>query len=115
MSDIFDDTLKAAADSFFCLPGTEMVTYYPATGTARRIKAVVSRAGPANLPGVDDGSLPAFSVLVKNDSAEGIASQSVDTGGDKIECAKNVAERPKLLRITEIISHDAGLMLLAAS
>jgi len=115
MSDVFDDTLKAAADSFFCLPGAEMVTYFPATGSARRIKAVITRTGPANLPGVDDGSLPAFSVLVKNDTESGIASQSVDTGGDKIECAKRMAERPKMLRITEVIGHDAGLMLLAAS
>ena len=115
MSDVFDDTLKAAADSFFLLPGAEMVTYFPATGSARRIKAVVSRTGPANLPGIADGSFPGFSVLVKNHATEGIASDSVNTGGDKIECAKRVAERPKLLRLTEIIDHDAGLVLLAAS
>ena len=115
MSDVFDDTIAAAAESFFCLPGAETVTYFPAAGAGLRIKAVISRRGPENQPGVSGGSLPAFEVLVKNDSAEGIASGSLDTGGDKIECAKRVDQRPKVLRITEIINHDAGLVLLAAS
>lgn len=112
MSKVFDDTLKASADSFFCLPGAETVTYFPASGSSRQIKAVVSRTGPGNLPGVEGGSLPAFEVLVKNDSAEGIASETIDTGGDRIECAKRVGERLKIMRLTEIINHDAGMMLL---
>jgi len=115
MSDVFDDTLKAAAESFFQLPGTEMVTYFPVSGTVRRIKAVVTRSGPENLPGMEAGGLPAFEILVRNHATKGIASDTVDTGGDKIEFAKNVDERPKVMRITEIINHDAGLMLLAAS
>lgn len=115
MSDVFDDTLVASADAFFQLPGAEMVTYFPAAGISRRIKAVISRSGPENQPGVSGGSLPAFEVLCKNDSAEGIASDSVDTGGDKIECAKRLDERPKTMRITEILNQDAGLILLSAS
>jgi len=115
MSDVFDKTLVAAADSFFCLPGAEYVTYFPASGASRRIKAVISRSGPENQPGVSGGSLPAFEVLVKNDSASGIASELIDTGGDKIECAKRVDERPKIMRLTEVLNHDAGMMLLKAS
>jgi hypothetical protein len=115
MDNVFDDTLKSAAESFFQLPGAETVTYFPAGGISRQIKAVISRTGPEGLPSIAGGSLPAFIVLVKNDSAEGIASDNVDTGGDKIECAKRIDKRPKVMRITEIINHDAGLMLLAAS
>lgn len=115
MSDIFDDTLIAAAESFFLLPGTEKVTYFPAAGGSRKIKAVISRIGADSIPGVEGGSLPGFTVLVRNNATAGIDSASVNTGGDKIECAKRVDERPKLLRITEIINHDVGLMLLAAS
>jgi hypothetical protein len=85
MSDTFDKTLKAAAESFFLLPGAETVTYFPAAGASRKIKAVISRAGPENMPGVEGGGLPAFEVLVKNHATAGIASDSVDTGGDKIE------------------------------
>ena len=115
MSDTFDKTLIASADAFFKLPGAEPVTYFPAGGVSRRIEAVISRTGAEGLPGVAGGSLPAFEVLVRNDDAEGIASEAVDTGGDKIECSKRVAARPKVMRITEVLNHDAGLMLLAAS
>jgi len=114
MSDIFDDTLKAAAESFFHLPGSEVITYFPAGGAARRIKAVISRSSPDDMPGIDGGSVPMFTVLVKNDSDDGIASESVDTGGDKITCARRVAERPASMRLLQIINHDAGMVLLAA-
>lgn len=114
MPDTFDKTLIASADAFFQLPGAETVTYFPITAASRRIKAVISRAAPENTPDIRGGSLPAFEVLVKNDSADGIASESIDTGGDKIECAKRVDERPKVMRITGILNHDAGLILLSA-
>lgn len=114
MSDIFDDTIAAAAESFFLLPGSETVTYYPAVGAGRQISAVVSRTEPDQIPGVEGGSFTGPTVLVRNDPAEGIASDEVDTGGDKIECSKRVGNMPKILRILEIINQDAGLMLLAA-
>ena len=107
MSDVFDDTLAAAAGNFFLLPGCETVTYYPVSGTARKISAVITRSEP--------GKMPAINALVMNSQTGGISSELVDTGGDKIECAKRAGSPPKLLRITEIINQDAGLMLLAAS
>lgn len=113
--DTFDKTLIAAADSFFELPGAETVTYLPASGASRKIRAVITRTGPENLPSVSGGSLPAFGVLVKNHATAGISSETIDTGGDKIECAKRLDERPKVLRLIEIINHDAAMMLLAAS
>jgi len=107
MSDTFDDTLASAAGSFFLLPGAETVTYYPVSGDGRQISAVITRSEP--------GRTPVVNALVMNSETEGIASDLIDTGGDKIECAKRVGETPKMLRITEVINHDAGLMLLAAS
>jgi hypothetical protein len=107
MSDVFDDTLASAAGSFFLLPGAETVTYYPASGDSRQISAVITRSEP--------GRMPVVNALVMNSSSEGIASEDVDTGGDKLECAKRVGEKPGLLRITEVLNHDAGLMLFAAS
>jgi len=114
MSDVFDDTLSAAAESFFLLPGSETVTYYPALGDGRRITAVVSRGEPEGIPAVEGGSFQGPTILVRNDAAEGIASDTVDTGGDEIEVARRVGNTPKRLRITEILNQDAGLMLLAA-
>lgn len=106
MSDTFDDTLSAAAGNFFLLPGFEMVTYYPATGDSRQISAVVTRP--------ESGRIPEINLLVLNSETEGISSELIDTGGDKIECAKRVGETPKKMRITKILNQDAGLLLLEA-
>ena len=114
MSDAFSQTLQAAAESFFLLPGAQWVTYVPRTGAARRIRAVVRRGGPENMPGIADGSRPMFEVLVKNDDTEGIASDAIDTGGDKIQMGLRINNIPKTVRLTEILNHDAGMMLLAA-
>jgi len=109
MSTTFDRTLISAADSFFLLPGSETVVYKPKSGSPRQIKAVVSRSLAAEIPGVNGGSVPKFEVLVKNDDSAGIASDELDTGGDKIEMAKRVADIPKTLRLVELLNHDAGL------
>jgi hypothetical protein len=114
MSDVFDDSLAAAAESFFLLPGAETVTYFPVSGASRRIKAVVTRSEAEPIAAIAGGARPVFEVLVKNDSAEGIASDLLDTGGDKIKMGKRVNNRPQQLRILEILNQDAGLMLLAA-
>ena len=111
MSDVFDDSLKAAAGNFFLLPGAETVTYRPAGGDSREISAVVTRAEPGRLL----GSLPVINALVMNSSTDGISSEEIDTGGDKIELPKRVGESAKIMRITEVVSQDAGLMLIAAS
>jgi len=112
MPDPFDETLVAAADAFFLLPGTEYVTYVPASGSSRRIQSVISRPGAEPLPDVDGGSVAAFEVLVKNDPSKGISSDEIDTGGDRIKVAPNVNEIPKSMRIVEIVNHDAGHLLL---
>lgn len=112
MSDVFDDTLKAAADNFFALPGAEYVTYRPRTGSSRRIRAVVTRSQWQALPGVEGGSRPPVHVLVKNDAASGVSSAAVDTGGDELDVAPVINEPPIAMRITDIVNHDAGLMLL---
>jgi len=103
MADIFDETLQSAADSFFLLPDTELITYIPKSGPSRRIEAIVNRPGPEQ-----------NEVLVKNTATGGIASSEVDTGGDKLELGLRVNNRPVTVRITEIINQDAGMMLLKA-
>jgi len=112
MPDSFDDTLAASADAFFLLPGAEYVTYVPASGSARRIRAVVDRPGAEQLPGVAGGSRPGIEILVRNSSTAGISSAEIDTGGDKLRAAMNVNEKPVTMRIVEILNHDAGCLLL---
>ena len=110
----FDKTLKLAARSLHLLPGCEWVDYIPATGSRRKIRAVITRLEAEPMPDVEGGSFPGFEVLVENDGTNGITSLEIDTGGDKIEIAKKVNRPPAVLRLTEIINHDAGMMLLKA-
>ena len=108
--DAFHKTLELAADSFFLLPGSEYVTYFPASGAARRIWAVVFRPGAEPMDGLAGGQYEVNEVLVKNNSTDGIASDQVDTGGDKLEVATRSGKKPVTVRIIEILSQDAGMM-----
>ena len=114
MADTFDATLQAAAPAFFQLPGAEVVTYFPRSGNSRQIKAVVTRTEAEPAPAADGLVAPVFEVLVRNDSTAGIASDELDTGGDKIEMAVKVGDRPRQLRLARLINHDAGLCLIKA-
>ncbi len=109
----FEQTLQAAADSFFLLPGAEWILYRPRSGSVRRIRAVVSRADASALPGLSDGSRSQLAILVKNHATGGIRSDAIDTGGDKVDIAPRQGEAPRPMRLTEIINQDAGLMLIA--
>ena len=102
MSNVFDETLELSADSFFLLPDTEIITYFPASGVSRQIKALVDRPGPGDLSGIK--------ILVKNNGTNGIASAQVDTGGDKVQIGIRKNRRPIMMRIVEILEQDAGMM-----
>jgi len=106
--DAFDTTLELSADSFFLLPGTGYVTYFPASGVSRRIQAVIERPGPERIAELGGGR-QVNEILVKNSGSDGIASGQVDTGGDKIKMAPREGMVPVLMRITKIISQDAGM------
>ncbi|MDK1104117.1 MAG: hypothetical protein QGD93_10965 [Actinomycetota bacterium] len=114
MRDDFTQTLERSAPSFMRLPGAEYVDYIPASGPQRRILAVISRTPPEWLARTAGSVRPSCEVLVHNSSADGISSSEVDTGGDKIDLGYNVNEMPRILRIAEIINHDAGMMELRA-
>lgn len=104
----FDETLIAAADCMFLLPGAEAVTYMPRSGDSRRINAVVTRPGPEQMAAIEGGSRPQFELLVKNTATGGIASDELDTGGDKIEVAPREGAKPVTMRLIELLDHDAG-------
>lgn len=102
-NDVFERTLKLASGSFFCLPGSCWVTYFPESGTARRIEAVIERPGP-------EGNREVVELLVKNDSSSGISTSEIDTGGDKVEVSQRTNKRPVQLRIVEVLHHDAAML-----
>jgi hypothetical protein len=110
MSDAFEQTLELTAGSFFLLPGAEYVTYFPSSGASRRIQAVVFRPGPELIDGLAGGQREAIEVLVKNSSTDGIASDQVNTGGDKIELGAREGKVPTMTSIVEILNQDAGMV-----
>jgi len=109
MSDAFDKTLELSADAFFLLPGSEYVTYFPVSGASRKIRAVINRPGPERIEEIGGGR-EVSEVLVKNSGTGGIASTEVDTGGDKIKMEPRAGSVPVLMRITKILSQDAGMI-----
>ncbi len=110
MPDAFDETLKLSADSFFLLPGAEFVTYFPAAGASRRIRAVVDRTGAEQMDDLSGGRREIMEILVKNSGKDGIASDEINTGGDKLQVGIRDGSRPVMARIVEILSQDAGML-----
>lgn len=109
MGSYYEDTLAEAADAVFLLPNKEWVTYIPASGSQRRVEALVERYEENDsLDGFAGGSRPSPVILVKNNSTSGISSDEIDTGGDKIELALREGSKPVQARIIELLSHDAG-------
>ncbi|MBA7609800.1 hypothetical protein ES703_16994 [subsurface metagenome] len=109
-----DLALKASADSFFLLPDVETIIYLPLSGSSRSISAIISRPGPAEIGPLDGGSRPHIEFKVKNDATEGISSDKINTGGDKVIAALRKGATAVKLRITEILHQDAAMMRLRA-
>ena len=65
----------------------EEITYTPATGTARTVRALVLRRQTADY---GNSVAPVLSVSVANDATSGISSTEINVGSDTI----TVAERP---------------------
>jgi len=112
MPTTLERTLRRSADSFLLLPGAEWVTYLPRSGSTRRIRAVVVRTPVESMPAATGSTRPVFDVTVKNDSADGISSDEVDTGGDRLKLAPNVNERPRTTHVLSVVEHNAGTMVL---
>lgn len=103
-NDCYERVLKQASDSFFSLPGAGYVTYYPKSGSARRIRAVIER------PGEMEAGREVVLILVKNSTTSGIASAQINTGGDKVEVSQRDNKRPIRMKIAEILNHDAAML-----
>ena len=108
------DMIKADAASVFCNANdfAETVTYYPRSGLPRDILAVVVREQLAILPEDGDNVIPIFEVHVINTSAEGIASDKLNLGGDQLEFPVRVGQPKKRRTITKLLGHDEGILVL---
>ena len=114
---IYDLAQDAVA---FLTDFSETVTYHPASGESRQIKAVVDRSPPADLPGAPAGALaPKATIAVANrataisdDTIGGISTSELDTGGDMIALAVRIGQDPTQRPLKRVVNQDAGMITL---
>lgn len=103
-------TLAADAANLLTALGAETITYKPSVGDARNIGAIVQRPGPRAMDGAPDGIIPALIIHVLNDSTEGISSDELNLGGDKVTVALREGETPVDRAIKALLSVDSAMM-----
>lgn len=110
------DMIEADATTVFCNADdfAESVVYLPRGGGANRtFDAVVFREQMALVN--EDGSqtiAPVFYVHVPNDSTDGIASEELDVGGDKIRFAVRDGLTVSDRSITQLVTIDNGMLVI---
>ena len=88
----------------------KQIVYYPRSGGSRTIEAIVEYLGPQQVAGLAGGSRPQMDVYVRNNSATGISSAQVDTGGDKLDVPLRYGKSAKKVRINEVIAQDKAML-----
>lgn len=105
---VFDTELKSTAEYFLDTFG-EQITYHPAEGDPRQIKAIIDRDAARGTDAPPSGYGPAITVTIANDAEMGVAITDLDTGRDKIELAVRIGDDPQQRSLGQIISQDAGM------
>lgn len=87
------------------------VVYYPRDGSASRtIKGRVERGTMEIINETGDVLSQAIIVTVENDNGKGIASDEIDTGGDKLAVARRVGKDAEQRSIVRVLSDNAGMV-----
>ena len=84
------------------------------SSVSRQVLALVNRHPVSKAEGAPHGHGPRVEIEVANDSTSGISSAEVDEGRDKVRLVVVLEEEPQELRITKILSQDAGMLRLEA-
>lgn len=108
------DMITADASAVFCNVNdfAESVVYYPKTGDARDINAIVIREALAVLPEDGDNVTPVFEVHVENDDTRGISTLELNLGGDALAFAPRIGQPVSRRSILKLLSHDEGMLVL---
>jgi hypothetical protein len=88
----------------------ETVTYRPAGGGTRQIKAVVERAVPGALGAAPHGQAPVKAIGVINSDTSGISGAELDIGGDRVDIADKVGGTAQTRPIVEQLTADSGML-----
>lgn len=92
----------------------EQVVYLPKGGGSRTILAVVEREPPTLMDDAGNILSPSFMIYVANSNVAGIASNEIDTGGDRIQITNRVNEvAKKTCTIMRMIDNDDGMLQIA--
>lgn len=107
----FDEAIYEDADIFLSTFGVQ-ITYYPRSGGSRSIIGIVDQDLVSGVSGFPGANTPFARIAVKNSVTDGIASNEVDTGGDKIGYSVRVGQTAQQRRISRVLSQDYGMVTL---
>jgi hypothetical protein len=107
-----NDLMKADALAVFCNTSdfAETATYHATGGGSRSISVVIIRMSSLREDG--GGVLDVFEVHAANDSVFGIASDSINLGGDYLTFPSRDGKTASDHTITRILSQDQGMLVL---
>jgi len=116
MPSAFDELFATAGFPDLLSNFGEPVTYIPREGGTVEISAIITRE-PARAFEVNGKVItPRFLVRVHNSATLGIAVESLNTGGDKIELFDRPTDTtPKERTIVALLSSDSGVVELAVN
>lgn len=116
MPSVFDELFATAGFPDLLANYGEPVTYIPRSGGSVSIMAIITRE-PARSYEVNGKVItPRFLLRVHNDAVIGIAVESLDTGGDKVDLLdRPTGTTPKERTIVALLSSDSGVVELAVN
>lgn len=106
----FDTTFAARALPRLLVNFGEPIVYYPRNGKPRTITAIVDRDPPRDGGDFDEHRGPRFSIEVTNDQIDGIASDCIDMGGDRVEFAQRKGAAAVQMSLVQLVDQDAGML-----
>lgn len=106
----FDDLFGRTALPCLQSQYGERITYYPRNGNPRTITAMVDRNPPEDGGPFEESRGPRFVIECENDQQIGIASECIDTGGDRVEFAARKGGPVTKFAVVQLLDDDAGMV-----
>ena len=101
------DIAAVAAVPYFLAEFAQSVSYMPAAGGQREIKAIpIERGAAEGIDGMPRGLAPSSLWLVHNNATTGITSNEIQDGTDNLKIAQRIGETPMDRPILRLLKHD---------
>jgi hypothetical protein len=84
------------------------IVYLPRGGGSREIEAIVDWEEEADVAGT--ALSPLIEILVKNNATDGISSNEIDRGGDKVRIPTRIGGSTQDRAIKRILNQDCGML-----